>query len=157
IGGLFKWGSRRDEAPATQAATGADAVAPPDLITQSKVFKRFLNTVAGQPSPVILDLGPVVGSNISFFGERLACKIHVEDLYSDVETHARAGRAGDLGEIFAQRLTHLHESIDGILCWDIFDFLDKKTGQALAGRLAKLVRRGGSLYGLFGTTPVDLK
>jgi hypothetical protein len=50
----------------------------------------------------------------------------------------------------------LPESVDGILCWDLFDFLDRSTGQTLAGRLARMLRIGGALYGLFGATAIEL-
>ena len=39
----------------------------------------------GQPSPVLLDLGPVSGTNVSFLGERLGCKLHLEDLFADID------------------------------------------------------------------------
>ena len=123
----------------------------------TKVFPKFLSAVAHQPSPVLLDLGPVVGSNVTFFGDRLACKLHVEDLFADVEAFAKRGDRAGLGAFLATRLAQPPDSIDGVLCWDLFDFLDKPTGLKLAGQLAKMVRRGGALYGTFGTTPVELK
>ena len=110
-----------------------------------------------QPSPVLLDLGPVVGSNVSFFGERLACKLYVEDVYSDIEAHAKRGERGQLAQFLATRLTQAPDSVDGVLCWDLFDFLDRPAGLVLAGQLARMVRKGGALYGSFGTTPTELK
>jgi hypothetical protein len=132
-------------------------VSPADAVIATKVFPRFLAALAHQESPTLLDLGPVVGSNISFFGERLACKIHVEDLYSDIEAHAKRGERDKLSAFLATRLKQEPDSIDGVLCWDIFDFLDRAAGLALAAKLAKLVRKGGALYGSFGTTPIELK
>ena len=35
----------------------------------------------------VLDLGPAIGSNITFLGERIGCKIDVNDLYADLERH----------------------------------------------------------------------
>ncbi len=119
---------------------------------------KFVAALAGRPSPVVLDLGPVVGSNVAFFGERLACKLHVADLFVDVEAHARR-RAKDLAAdppALASRLVQAPESVDGILCWDLFDYLDGATARALAARLTGLLRSGGALYGLFGTTPAAL-
>jgi len=151
---VLKWGSRRAETP---------PVAPPatpgstDAIVTTKVFPRFLAAVGHQPAPVLLDLGPVVGSNVSFFGERLGCKLHVEDLYSDIEDHARRGQRADLAKFFATRLTEAPDSIDGILCWDLFDFLERPAGLVLAAKLAAMLRKGGALYGSFGTTALELK
>jgi hypothetical protein len=151
VTGLFKRALRKPDPPAP-----APPAASPDPVTASKVFPRFLSAVSQQPAPVLIDLGPVVGSNITFFGDRLACKIYVEDLVAEVESHAKRGDSAMLGQAFEARLRQLPEAVDGILCWDLFDFLDRPTGQALAGRLARMLRQGGALYGLFGSTPADL-
>jgi len=128
----------------------------PEVVLTSKVFPRFLAALAQQAAPVLLDLGPVVGPNVGFFGERLSCKIHVEDLVSDIEAHARRGERDRLPQFFGTRLTLPDESVDGILCWDLFDLLDKRSGQVLAAQLVRLLRPGGALYGFFGTTAVDV-
>jgi hypothetical protein len=150
---VLKWGSRRPESP---HAAPAPAV-PVEPTVTSKVFPKFLSAVAQQPSPTLLDLGPVVGSNVTFFGDRLACKMHVEDLFADIESFNKRGDRAGLLACLATRLSQAPDSIDGVLCWDIFDFLDKPSGLVLASKLAKMVRRGGALYGTFGTTPVELK
>lgn len=150
---MLKWGSRRAEPP--QAAPTPSV--PVETIVTSKVFPKFLSAVTHQSSPTLLDLGPVVGSNVTFFGERLACKMHVEDLFADVEAHAQRGERAKLSTFLATRLSQPPDSVDGILCWDLFDFLDRQAGLVLASKLAKMVRRGGALYGTFGTTPVELK
>jgi hypothetical protein len=54
------------------------------------------------------------------------------------------------------RIHHAAESIDGVLCWDLFDFLDRPSGQRLAARLTRLLRPGGVLYGFFGTSQANL-
>lgn len=105
---------------------------------------------------MLLDLGPVVGSNISFFGDRFGCKIYIEDLMGDVESHARKGERDRIAAHFSARLTQEPESVDGILCWDLFDFLDKTASQTLAGQLTRILRKGGALFGYFGTTTVSL-
>ncbi len=148
---LFKRSLRK-----TEPAPPPPPPGPPDHITTSKVFPRFLSAVIQQPAPVLLDLGPVVGPNVTFFGDRFACKIHVEDLVADVESHAKRGERAKLAQFFEARLSQLPESVDGILCWDLFDFLDLRAGKVLAGRLVRLLRPGGALYGMFGTTAVDL-
>ncbi len=152
--GLFKWGGRKAggavEEPVRQPSSASGHLA------SSKVLPRFLSMLGQRTSPVILDLGPVVGANVEFFGDRLSCKIFVEDLFADVEHHARRGDAPALAAFFAARLQQPDDSIDGILCWDLFDYLDRSAGQALARRLKALLRPDGLLYGFFGTTPVDL-
>jgi hypothetical protein len=152
VASLFKWGSR-----------GAQATLEPDgpgdqsgTVAASKVLPRFLSVLSLRPAPVLLDLGPVVGPNISFFGDQFACKIHVADLYAEVETHARAESRDALGAAMDARIQHQAGSIDGILCWDLFDFLDRTAGQQLAARLTALLRPGGVLYGFFGASQATL-
>jgi len=148
---LFKWGRQSDGRDAGRADTVAD-----ERRIRSKVLPRFLSAVAHTAAPVLVDLGPVVGPNIAFFGDRLACKIHVEDICAEVEAHARRGNRDGLRQSLLTRLVHAPGSVDGILCWDVFDFLDRATSQALAGRLVALLKPGGALYGCFGTTKAEL-
>lgn len=151
---VFTWGQK----PAPAAVTPSPA-AIDEVTTTSKVFPRFLAAVAHQAQqsqPVLLDLGPVVGANVEFFGERLACKLHIENLYQPLEA-AHAGKTAGVGDALLARLGHAGEMFDGILCWDLFDFIDAKSGRMLAGQLTRLLRPGGAVYGFFGTTPVELR
>jgi predicted SAM-dependent methyltransferase len=43
------------------------------------------------------------------------------------------------------------DSIDGILCWDVFDYLDLKAAQALARQLVRILRPDGVLLAQFST------
>jgi hypothetical protein len=51
----------------------------------TKAFSRFLYALSLRESPIVLDLGPIVGGNVNFLGERLGCKYLVEDLYQNIE------------------------------------------------------------------------
>jgi hypothetical protein len=158
VAGLFKWGAPKAASSTPSAAPlPAVAAASSDTVATSRVFPHLLSALAHHPAPVLLDLGPVVGSNVTFFGERLACKIHVGDLFAEVERAAVSGGQATLAQAMLARLTQPDESVDGILCWDLFDFLDRRTGQLLAQRLAQLVSKGGVLHGFFGTTPMELR
>src|SRR5947208_954646 len=101
--GLFKRALRKPEPPAP-APVPAPRASSSDIVTTSKVFPRFLSAVAQQAAPVLIDLGPVVGSNITFFGDRLSCKIYVEDLVAEVESHARRDERAKLVQSFETRL-----------------------------------------------------
>ena len=149
---LFRWSGRKGE----DAAGGAPAPSAPETITSSKIFRKFMAALTPRPSPVLLDMGPVVGANISFFGERLACKLYVEDLFAEIEGLRKRGATDTMGDALVKRLHHGVDAIDGILCWDLFDFLDRPTGLAVAGRLKAMLRKGGVIHGMFGTTPIEL-
>lgn len=148
---LFKWPARDPGEPVRPAAPAST-----DSLTATKVFPRFLSSLAHREGPVLVDLGPVVGANVEFFGERLACRIHVVDLYAEIEAHAREG-GEPLGERCCRRLSALPAGgVDGVLCWDVFDYLGRSDALRLSAAVAALVGRGGLVHGFFGTTPVTL-
>jgi hypothetical protein len=154
-GGLLgRLGAPRRPGPeeSTESASSA-AVAPTGAAYPTKALKKFLATLTSRPNPVLLDLGPVVGANVSFFGEQLGCKILVEDLYGDVERRAGVDDKA-MAEYFAKRFPQASHSIDGILCWDLIDFLPPNVAQVMAVELTRLLSIDGALLGFFSTAPV---
>lgn len=149
----FKRSGRQDEAAAPVTARAA---LPPEAVAPTRAFPKFLNALSQRDAPVIVDFGPVIGANVSFFGERLGCKIFVEDLFADVERHAREHKRDAMPEFFATRLRQDEQSVDGVLCWDLFDFLDRASAVTLAGRIATMVRPGGAVFGYFGAAAAEL-
>jgi hypothetical protein len=141
-------GSRKVDA--TRAAeTSVTNVA--DAAYATKALQKFLSCLQGNDNPLLLDLGPVVGSNVTFFGEQLGCRIRVEDIASDIDRHVKASTLEQLPEFFAKRFTQEPGSVDGILCWDVLDFLDRPAAQALAAALSSLLKPDGCLLGFFST------
>ena len=122
-----------------------------DLIFSTKALRKFLGTLSAKESPVLMDLAPVVSGNLNFFGDHLGCKVLIEDVYGEVERHAKAGTLAQLPEVFATRFQHADASVDGILCWDLMDYLDRPAAQALAEQLTRLLRPEGALLAFFGT------
>ncbi|MEO6221706.1 MAG: hypothetical protein ABIP90_00545, partial [Vicinamibacterales bacterium] len=109
-----------------KSAVPAPASARPgdeDVTAASSVFPKFLSAVGRLERPVLLDLGPVVGANVEFFGGRLTCKLHIADLLREIEIAARSISRSGLPAALLKRLNHGPESVDGILCWDVFDYL----------------------------------
>lgn len=139
--------SRRRKTDSDSEASAADAPAYP-----TKALARFLAILGSRPQPHLLDLGPVVGPNLNFFGEQLGCKIFVEDLSNDIDRHIREDKMAQLPSLFAKRFSQESESFDGILCWDLFDHLDKASAQVLAQQLTRLLRPDGVLLAFFATS-----
>lgn len=125
---------------------GADGPVQP-----TKALDRFLAGLGGRQQLVLLDLGPVVGSNVTFFGEQIGCKIFVEDLSKDVDRHVTEDKIDQLPSFLDARLPYDDETIDGILCWDVFDYLDKPSARALAQQLTRVLRPDGVLLAFFST------
>jgi hypothetical protein len=148
-GFLSRFGGR--SATDTRDVRGGIAVSPQEPAYSTKALAKFLRVLQARENPVLVDLGPVVGSNVTFFGEQLGCRISVEDLAADIERHVKDGRVDELPTFLKNRFRQGGESIDGILCWDIFDFLDRVSAQALAHALTRLLRPDGALLAFFST------
>jgi hypothetical protein len=147
MGLLDRLASRRPEPdPSHDAAAPADAP-----VFATKALRKFLTSLTSRELPVLLDLGPVVGSNVSFFGEQLGCKIFVEDIFADLDRHVRDGKLDALPEFLSKRFPQADGAVDGILCWDIIDYLDRAAAQQLANQLTRVLRPEGALLGFFGT------
>lgn len=151
---LLRWGGKRPEQPGTPADGNAARGAAP--VVPSKALPKFLAAIGQQSdAPVIIDLGPVIGGNVAYFGERLGCKLFIEDLYADCDRHARASTLGDLPATIESRFRHGDGTVDGVLCWDVFDFLDKASAQALAVQITRMLRPGGAVMGFFSTAVAE--
>src|SRR5882672_6214924 len=135
-----------DVRPPGSASSQAD-----DPVFATKALPKFLQTLTSRELPVLLDLGPVVGSNVSFFGEQLGCKIFVEDIFADLDRHVRAGTLDVLPAFLKKRFPQATGSVDGILCWDLIDYLDRAAAQEIANELTRVLRPDGALLGFFGT------
>jgi hypothetical protein len=124
-----------------------------DPLFSTKALKKFQSCLTSRDLPVLIDLGPVVGSNVAYFGEQLGCKIFVTDVFADLDRHLREGRVEEFGDFLAAKFTQESASVDGILCWDFIDYLDKSAAQKLAAQLTRVLRPEGALLGFFGTAP----
>jgi hypothetical protein len=140
---------KKDDPDAADAAS--------DLPLQpTRALPKFLASLNARQQPVLLDLGPVVGSNVTFFGEQLGCKIFVEDISKDIDRHTKEGTLDALPAFFAHRFPQEAGSVDGILCWDLFDYLDAPSARRLAGILTSTLKPGGVLYAFFGSKAEEL-
>jgi hypothetical protein len=148
MGLLDRIGPRKGEFEPPHTAT----VAAEDPVFATKALHKFLRCLTARELPVLLDLGPVVGSNVSFFGEQLGCKILVEDIFADLDRHLRAQKMDALPAFLTSRFAQQSGTVDGILCWDIFDYLDRPAALALATQLTRILRPEGALLGFFSTS-----
>jgi hypothetical protein len=154
ISDLLKFGGRKPDEPARALA---DAAAPrgPETVVPSKALSKFIGALSHQEAPVLVDFGPVIGTNVAFFGEHLGCKLHIEDLASEIDKHTRANTRDELPAALAARFRQPDRSVDGVLCWDIFDFLEPAAARALAREIVRVLRPGGAVMGFFCTKAVE--
>lgn len=122
-----------------------------DAIHRTRAFPKFIDSLRSLPAPLILDLGPAVGANLEFLGTHLRCKVLIEDLFADVERITTHAPASELPACLAARFPPGDGSIDGVLCWDVFDYLDDDATEAVARQVARVLKPGGVALTLFST------
>ena len=137
---------RRNDPTSPGVERGGDAAAHP-----TRALARFLASLTARSQPLLLDLGPVIGTNVTFFGEELGCKILVENLFKDIDEHVSESRVADLPAFFERRFAQDDGSVDGILCWDVLDYVERPAAQALARHLVRMLRPEGALLAQFST------
>lgn len=128
---------RRQPPPAAGVETQGP---PPETCRTTHVLSDFVAAVRAKPAPIVLDLGPALGGNITFLGEEIACKVFIEDLLGK----RPAGPGGD-DDSWQPRLPQPDESVDGVLCWDVLDHLDDAARRALAAELSRVLSPAGVL------------
>jgi hypothetical protein len=145
---LLKFGGKRPDHSASGASDGSSAKAA-DAIVPSKALPKFVGALAALEAPILVDFGPVIGPNVAFFGEQLGCKLFIEDLAADIDRHTKAGTREALAEALSKRFPKGDATVDGVLCWDIFDFLERPAAHALAREVVRVLRPGGAVMGFF--------
>jgi hypothetical protein len=153
LGGfLSRLGGHRQADGESHEAAPRHEAAEPGTVVPTKALGKFLSYLGGRPSPVLLDRGPAVGSNLAFFGEQLGCKVYIEDLFADLDRHLRQNALDKLSGYLTGRFTLEEGTVDGVLAWDLFDYLDRASARSLAAVLVKLMRNDAALLCFFGST-----
>ena len=154
ISDLLKFGGKKsDEQPGAAGDTAASRGA--ETVVASKALPKFISALSHHDSPVLVDFGPVIGTNVAFFGEHLGCKLHIEDLAAEIDRHTKSNTRDTLPASLAARFTQPDGSVDGVLCWDIFDFLEPAAAKALAQQVVRVLRPGGAVMGFFCTKGIE--
>ncbi len=141
----------REGAKTKQPVSPLEVPVVSDPIFPTKAFPQFLSCMGERESPVILDFGPGLGSNVNYFGEQFSCKLIIEDLYSDLERFSQEGNLGEFSKFLATCLNQIDSSVDGILCWDLLDYLERPAARVLGEQVVRLLRPGGAALGFFST------
>lgn len=119
-----------------------------DQVFSTKVLSDFLLVLREKLTPVVVDLGPAVGNSVSFLGEQLGCKLFVVDLLSELDLIK-----SDSDRKSALLLDNADMSVDGILCWDVFDYLNPDAGRIVAEEIKRVLRPGGVAMLCYGMEP----
>jgi len=137
------------------AGPAGESGAAEGVVRASRTLRPFVEAMRARPSPVIVDFGPAIGSNVGFLGERLACKLYPEDLYADLDQPFARGAGDAMASVLARKLRQDAGSVDGVLAWDVFDYARREEARALSERLSTVLRPGGLVMALFTTQARD--
>lgn len=122
---------------------------PPEELINSPLFTSLNEHLRAAGRCTLLDLGPAIGANVDFFGE-LHCKLQIADCGTGLlELNARTDITADDYDIELGQLLPLtgNEPCDGILVWDLLNYLDKPLFGALMRHLSPMVSGDTWLHG----------
>jgi SAM-dependent methyltransferase len=151
---IFLWKNFFTSNPAPK---GVEPRVPPRVQT-SEALKVFLNVLAGEEQPAILDLGGVKGDNIQFFCNH-GFKVHVFDLLQTLPRIAAAAKEenaeesesseDELYEKMMREFNYPDNSLAGVLCWDVLDHLESRHAHSFIQRINRSMKDGGLLLSFF--------
>ena len=105
----------------------------------SNAIRLFIKSLERKNDRQILDIGPVCSENINFLA-RYVMRLYVCDMFLQLNQEQRK----DLSlNSFWQNLNYQTESFDGILLWDIIDYLEDNEVSRLVELCIKMLRAGG--------------
>jgi hypothetical protein len=122
-----------------------------EAIRTTRALRRFLEILRGMGHSALLDLGPLCGSNVAFFGDQLSCRVVVTDLYAELDRSMREGGLARLPGAIAASIDQPPGSLDGVVCWDVCDYLTHDAARALSAAILRVLKPGGVALTLFST------
>jgi len=138
-------------------AAGHDAKASsPERILKAEDFvsrhsnglDQFFSYIKGESGLSILDLAGVNQSNVSFI-TNLGHKIYSEDFLRSLRLSANGDAQPRVDAFLSQNLNHREASFDGVLVWDVLEYLSAPLLSATVERLARIVKPGSYLLAVF--------
>jgi len=112
------------------------------------LFKSLIDHLATDKRCVVLDLGPAHTQTVELFS-RYRCRLDIADLGDDVGQLNNETEPDRLRELAEWLLPTAHaEAADAVLCWDIFNYLDRPALTALMSRVAARAGPGTLVHAL---------
>lgn len=118
----------------------------------SRGLEEFFNYIRDQSGLTILDLGGATQKNVSFITE-LGHRLYSEDFLAILqETFTEGGDQSNPGRIeffLKQTLDYPEAHFDGVLIWDVLEYLSPALLSAVVERLHKVVRPKSYMLAFF--------
>jgi hypothetical protein len=144
------------QAPSLRPAAHASRHQPPPQTStrQSRGLEEFFAYIRGQSGLTILDLGGATQQNISFITD-LGHRIYSENFLQILnETFGADGSTdqsnpGRIDYFLRQALEYPEAHFDGVLVWDMLEYLQPALLTAVVERLRKIVRTKSYMLAFF--------
>ncbi len=118
---------------------------------QSRGLEQFFACIRDQTGLTILDLGGASQANVSFITS-LGHKLHTEDfLRSMQETFGEDDQTnpGRIDYFLRQSLDYPDGTFDGVLVWDVLEYMGPPLLAAVIERLSRITRPGSYMLAFF--------
>src|SRR5215472_10040520 len=153
-------GAKTPGSPSSQPASGRvafparNAVAATTEKRQSRGLEEFFNYIRGQSGLTILDLGGATQENVTFItnlGHRLYSEDFLQILGETFGTDDTVDQSnpGRIEYFLRQALDYPEQHFDGVLVWDVLEYLAPALLAAVVERLHKIVRPKSYMLAFF--------
>jgi hypothetical protein len=149
LGRLFRQVIRSQAAAVPHAAANGKG----SELRASKGLRQFCTAIKSPEGLKVLDLGAASQANVNFI-TGLGHGLCTEDLHRCLELYSQrsmvtADPAPEVERFFRENLQYQPGQFDGILCWDLLDFVPDALVKPLVERIHQLLKPGGSLLTFF--------
>jgi hypothetical protein len=122
---------------------------PEDFVSRhSNGLDQFFSYIKGESGLSILDLAGVNQANVSFI-TNLGHKIYSEDFLRSLQLSANGDALPRVDTFLSQNLNHADGAFDGVLVWDVLEYLSAPLLAATVERLHRIVKPGSYLLAVF--------
>ncbi len=130
-------------------AAGGRAPKPEDFISRhSNGLDQFFSYIKGESGLSILDLAGVNQSNVSYI-TNLGHRIYSEDFLRSLRLAENGEAQPRVDAFLSHNLNHAHGAFDGVLVWDVLEYLSAPLLTATVERLFRIVKPGSYLLAMF--------
>lgn len=144
-------GSPKVPGPSRPRSSGGK---PPQVTTRpSRGLEEFFSYIRGQSGLTLLDLGGATQQNVSFITD-LGHRIYSENflqILSETFDAEESGQSnpGRIDYFLRQALDYPDAHFDGVLIWDVLEYLEPALLTAVVERLRKIVRTRSYMLAFF--------
>jgi hypothetical protein len=114
----------------------------------SNGLDQFFSYIKGESGLSILDLAGANQSNVSYI-TNLGHRIYSEDFLRGLRVGANGDGHPHLDAFLSQNLNHEEASFDGVLVWDVLEYLSAPLLAATVERLFRITKPGSYLLAVF--------